>query len=448
VYLVAISAANAPGILLCVASETAHTAELSPRPGDSGQTKNAPTQHLAGVVRDAEGRPVAGATVVAGQFAGGEPNHRIATTDSNGRFELTPAGKSASLDYAVAHKDGLAPASFVRFLRHDSADEEPGNVALQLGKTAPFVGVVKDSQGNPVAAATARIQFVQYSGSDGPATGLAVIEHIVRGSPLERIFRTTTDTQGRFVFPALPGGAKVSIVVTAAGMGEFNSGNRTGPDGQMELLSGTAAQPAIVVLAPGARVAGRIVTRIRGIKVSGLKVAMQGSQHSHAIWAEAETDAAGRFEFTGVAEGTANVFLKDDKSDGLWTYRAAADIALRPGQATDVTIELIRGVRVEGRVTDGRDGIPVAGLGIGMYGPMRPRSGAAIVVAKTDKDGWYRFRLPPGPTYLYAYGPLPAEFGQRVLPGRNIDIPLEVQEFTVPTMQVQPELQRADLRKR
>jgi hypothetical protein len=394
---------------------------------------------LAGIVRDAEGRPVGGATVVAGQFAGGEPNHRIATTDSDGRFELTPSGKSAHLDYAVAYKDGLAPASFVRFARHDSADDEPGNVLLHLGRAAPFAGVVKNSQGRPVLGATARIQYVQYPGSDGPTTGLAVIEPIVRGTPLECVFRTTTDAQGRFVFAALPVGAKVSIVVKAPGMGDYNSNNQPGRNGEMALLAGTPNSPAEVVLAPAARVVGRVVTRIRSIGVAGLKVAIQGSQHSHGIWAETTTDAGGRFEFTGLAEGTVNAFLSNDKTDGPWTYRAAADTVTRPGQTSEVTIELIRGVRVEGRVVDGRNGDPLVDIGIGMYGPMRPSSGAATIIAKTDNDGWYRFRLPPGRTHFYIYGPIPAEYGQAMLPARAVEIPADAREFAAPTFRIQPD---------
>ena len=73
------------------------------------------------------------------------------------------------------------------------------------------------------------------------------------------------------------------------------------------------------------------MTRFRSIKVDGLKVGMQGSHGQHGIWAETKTDAEGRFEFTGLAEGTANIFLTDHPNDGPWTYRAAADTRLAAG---------------------------------------------------------------------------------------------------------------------
>jgi hypothetical protein len=302
----------------------------------------------------------------------------------------------------------------------------------------PFVGVARDRDGKPVAGATARIEYAQYPGSDGPDTRLNVIEPIVRGTPLERLFRTTTDAQGRFLFPALPGGAKASLVVAAADMGEYNTMNRLGPGGEIKFLAGSADAPAEVVLAPAARVVGRVMTRFPSIKVDGLKVAIQGSHGHYGIWAEAKTDTVDRFEFTGLAEGTANVFLPDHPSDGPWTYRAAADTSLRPGRTAEVVIELIRGVQVEGRVVDARDGTPVPEVGVGVYGPMRPRSGPAIISAKTDHDGRYRFRLPPGQTTFYICGPVPAGYGSQLNGGHTVEVPAGTREFTVPAIEIRP----------
>jgi hypothetical protein len=431
--LVTLIAAYGAGMLLGAGIGTLRE-EVGTRRDDSRQTAAVPSGRLAGVVRDDEGRPVAGATVVAGQFRGGKPNHRIGTTRSNGRFELAPAGESALLDYVVAHKDGFAPAGFLRGPRDDRDGE--GDVVLQLSKPVPFVGVVRDREGKPVAGATARIEYAQYPGSDGPDTRLNVIEPIVRGTPLERLFRTTTDAQGRFLFPALPGGAKASLVVTAAGMGEYNTMNRVGPRGEIHFLAGSADAPAEVVLAPAARVVGRVITRFPSIRVGGLKVAMQGSHGHHGIWAETKTDAEGRFAFTGLAEGTANIFLTDHSNDGPWTYRAAADTVLRPGRTTEVAIELIRGAQVEGKVIDARNSNPVAGVRVGVYGPMRPRSGAAIISAETDKEGRYRFRLPPGQTYFYICGPVPAGYDGRLNGGHTVEVPADTREFTVPDIEI------------
>ena len=265
--LVTFIASYGAGILLGVGIGTPRE-QVGTRPDDSRQTKAVPSERLAGVVRDDEGRPLAGATVVAGQFRGGKPNHRIGTTRSDGRFEFTPTGESAHLEYVVVHKEGLAPASILRLPRDDKA--QAGDVVLQLSKPMPFVGVVRNRGGKPVAGATVRIQYAEYPGWDGPKTRLNVIEPIVLGTSLENLFRTSTDSQGQFLFPALPRDMKASLVVRAAGMGEYNTMNRRAPDGQLECLVGTAKSPAEVVLAPAARVAGRVVSRFPSVNVGGL----------------------------------------------------------------------------------------------------------------------------------------------------------------------------------
>ena len=108
---------------------------------------------------------------------------------------------------------------------------------------------------------------------------------------------------------------------------------------------------------------------------------------------------------------------------------------LKSGQTTEVTIELIRGVQVEGQVVDAETGKPLAGVDVGVYGPIRPRSGAAIVSTVTDREGWYRFRLPPGETYFYPRGPYPPGY-PRHQGGRTVNIPADAREFQVPKIEI------------
>ena len=115
------------------------------------------------------------------------------------------------------------------------------------------------------------------------------------------------------------------------------------------------------------------------------------------------TDSEGRFEMRGLPEGGGNLFPMDHPSDGPWAYRAIDNLALHPGKTSEVTIELIEGVLVEGKVAEATTGKPIVGVGVGMYGPARPRSGAAILSATTNDQGKYQFRLPAGETYFYIY---------------------------------------------
>ncbi len=433
VILAAVVAVVGAGLLVRAAVEPRAQAPASPRRAAPAQPSQPPAQPLIGIVRGPDDRPVAGATVVAGDF-NDKPNHRLGTTGPGGRFELSPGGGAAKLEFVMAYKEGLAPASFFR-IAMGNPDVVEGDVRLKLTRPVPFVGVVKDREGKPIAGASVRIQEVQYAGDDGKPAMLNVLDNIVSATPLEPLFHTTTDARGRFVFPHLPPGAGATLVATAPGMGEYQTRNRKRPDGGFG-HQGTAEAPAEVVLAPAARVTGRVVSRFPSIKVGGLKVAMQGTHESHGIWREARTDADGRFAFDGLDEGTANIFLMDHPNDGPWTYRAAADTELKPGRTTEVEIELIRGVQVEGQVVDADSGRPVAEVGVGLNGPIRPGSGAAIISTKTDQDGRYHFRLPPGETNFYICGPAPAKYGPWPTGGQTAVIPDDAREFTVPRIEL------------
>ena len=92
------------------------------------------------------------------------------------------------------------------------------------------------------------------------------------------------------------------------------------------------------------------------------------------------------------------------------------------------TLELIEGVLVEGKVVDSVSGDPVVGISVGMYGPARPHSGAAILGATTDEKGRYRFRLPPGETQFYLAS------AEKAATIQEIVIPADKKSFTVPTL--------------
>lgn len=434
--LAAIIAVGGAGLLAAAAVGPGTSPPAAPRRSAPVQSPGpTPGKKLLGIVRGPDDRPVAGAMVISGDF-NDQFNHRIGKTGSDGRFELTSGGGTTKLEFVIAYKEGLAPASFLR-IAMGKADLVEGEVQLKLTRPVPFVGFVKDRDGRPIVDARVRARDVQYPGDGGKPLVLNVIDKIVSGTPLDAAFRTTTDEQGRFVFPNFPPNAGVNLIVTAPRMGEYQTMNRKRLDGGFG-HRGTAESPAEIVMAPAARVVGRVETRLVGVKVGGMKVGMQGSRGSGGIEREGRTDAEGRFLFDGLDEGMANIFLMNHPNDGPWTYRAAADVVLKAGQTTEVMIELIRGVQVEGQVVDAGSGQPVKGVGVGLYGPIRPRSGAAILGTTTGDDGRYRFRLPPGETFFYLTGPAPAKYGGFPEGDQIVTIPENAREFTVPAIQIRP----------
>jgi len=122
-----------------------------------------------------------------------------------------------------------------------------------------------------------------------------------------------------------------------------------------------------------------------------------------------ETDAKGRFKITGLAPGAyeirphAYVFVLPNQSPYAGANRR---IVVRAGETIDdISIELVRGAVVTGRVVD-KDGRPVVGDHVRLLllrgDNPPPGSGSPPGVGETDDRGVYRlFGVPPG-RYLVA----------------------------------------------
>ena len=153
----------------------------------------------------------------------------------------------------------------------------------------------------------------------------------------------------------------------------------------------------------------------------------------------AQVDPEGRFLFDGLSEPTVNVFVAGNGENRDWTYRAAELVKLVPGVTTEVTIELIRGVAVEGTVVAEESGVPIEGATLGVYGPFRPKSNNTTVATKTDAKGRYRYRLPSGDTHFFVMD-LPRGFTYLPSKGstQTVIIPDEVLTFEVPPIGLRP----------
>jgi hypothetical protein len=406
-----------------------------------------------GVVLDSGGHPVPGATIVAGCADTGRSGHQVITTDAQGRFTWRlPSGTEQFC--LVAHKDGFAPSSLSA---PASALVDPHDLKLRLGPPTPFAAVLVDRDGRPVAGATVRVEMIAHASEqkDGERTSISVgftpiRREVIGGSPVEGLFVTTTDASGAFSFRAIGPGSGLELGVTAADGRALRVQARSGVAGltrrTMEDQGFVTAPPgetARLVAVPAARVAGRVVTKLPGVRVSGLMANFQESHPPGAYRAasnfgvQVQTDADGRFTFDGLNEGTINVFVHGDGENKDWTYRAAKDVNLTPGATSAVTLELIRGVEVEGTVVARGTGAPVEGAQVGVYGPFRPRTGAMTTGATTDAQGRYRYRLPSGETYFYIMGP---PNGYTRLPGegssRTVTIPDGVLSYVVPPFEL------------
>jgi beta-lactamase regulating signal transducer with metallopeptidase domain/protocatechuate 3,4-dioxygenase beta subunit len=437
---------------------TASPSKTGPQEPAKAAAEKGPAEYR-GVVLDPDGRPIPGATIVAGTLDPDRSGHRVFTTDDQGRFTWK-SPPEANVICLVAHKEGFAASELMVDPKLTVAPHwlvDPHGLKLRLGKPADFSAVLVDAAGKPVAGATARVQMSAQASEQkiGDRTSVSVgysyyRRELLGGSPLERLFVATADASGAFAFHAFGPDAGLKLAVTTAdgrAMLIRSGSNATGMARRSMEEQGFATaptgEPARLVVVPAARVTGRVVTKLPGVRVSGLTASYQASRSGSSyrptsnFGANVPADADGRFTLDGLGEGTVNVFVHGDGENRDWTYRAAQDVALTPGATADVTIELIRGVEVEGTVVAEKTGAPIEGAEVGVYGPFRPRSGAMTSGVKTDAQGRYHYRLPSGETYFYASGP-PTGFTR--LPGegsnRTVTIPDGASNHRVPPIEL------------
>jgi beta-lactamase regulating signal transducer with metallopeptidase domain len=376
-------------------------------------TGNAVTMSdLLGRVRDMSGRPIPHTSILA-KRGGGSPSHEIIETDAEGQFRIRFENVTDQGVTLVAYRAGLAPA--LTSLRPPF----PDSIELVLSPAEPFVGIVNDSEGKAIQGASVHLQGIKGFDDDPTGTrrsgsahgsmqivryGIHPLESATADTPLKDLFVARSDEHGVFRFEAMPAASELMLKLTAPGMGSLQL-PRIGLNDMTKYLRGTAAEPARITMYPEAIVMGRVVTKLPDVNVANLKVILQGSgaPENRMMFGEATTDEKGQFAMGGFAEGTCNIMLRNNAADAPWTYRAIQDAKLQPGRASMVTIELIEGVLVSGSVVN-QWAHPIKGVSVGMYGPMRPRSGAAIAHDVTDEFGKYSMRLPPGETYFYVSG--------------------------------------------
>ncbi len=412
---------------LAVALGSAGTQAEPPKPETSAPpAQAAAADRVDGVVKDSDGKPVAGAVVVLGQYTGAfKP--RVVRSGADGSFVFAPlpANYDRGMSLVVlAGKEGYAA------VRGDVSPRTPFNhIELVMGKAHPFTGSVRDRSGKPVAGAEILFGVVKRYPANGAYRGGSSWGYppdaALRGTPLESFFFSRTNDRGRFRFTAVPGDKELIFRVRATGLAGLDTAAK-GPTG--EFFVQPKLKAPTFVLEPEARIDGRVVTNLPGVSVKGLRVFLRGPGRSFACTKQTTTDEAGHFTFDGVNEGRVEVLLLDTPSFGTWTARAA-EVETRAGHTAKARIELIEGVQVEGRVGVGGTDKPAPGVRVSAYGPARPATGflPLFLVATTDAKGIYRFRLPPGESIFLAQLTTPQGRAQ-------VTIPADAKTFTVPPL--------------
>jgi RNA polymerase sigma factor (sigma-70 family) len=417
------------------------------------RSKEAPRE-IRGVVLDPDGRPVPGATVVAGSFDLGRHGYQVMTTDAEGRFQWPrPAGaKGLTL---IAHKEGFAASVGMAYAPSLSGSH---TLTLPLNKPDAYTAALVDEEGKPIAGAKVRVEqygilhpkprpaYPEPRPADAPVAFTEgyfryIPREVIEGSPVEGEFVTTTDENGSFTFRT-PGQGTTGLRLRVTAPDGRALWVRPGPaadERTRRVLINSGLIPAPpgeanrLVTVPAARIVGRVVSTLPDVGVSGLTV---GYRESYPLGEESPkgnsgpdvlTDSDGRFAFDGLGEGTVDITVRGPGSLRTWTYRRAEDVSLTPGATSEVTIELLRGIEAEGTVVAQGTGAPVAGARVTVS------SINGMTHKVTDDRGRYRYRVPSGKVSFHVVG---TPRGFQTLPrgqsNRTVTVPEGAASFRVP----------------
>jgi RNA polymerase sigma factor (sigma-70 family) len=386
-----------------------------------------------GRVLGPNGRPVADAklylTLAADSPTRPAPAPEVATTGLDGRFRfMVPKAKFGNLTTVVTATAASRGAAWADV----PADGDRNDLTLQLVDDVPITGQVVDLEGKPVPGATLRVRHIKAApGEDlgawlkaAKSKRIEVLRNDFEQKYLSRAtsawsVKVTTDAEGRFR-------------LDGCGRNRLVGAQLDGPGITSELLSivtrpgetiAVPCEPGIVINYYGAtfrHVASPTKPVVGVVRDTDTKKPLEGV----AIWSnrladdmlQCMTDAQGRYRLTGLPKGnpdTRNMIMAVPGNDQPYII-SVRDVPDSPGlDPVTVDIELKRGVRIVGKITDKVTGKPLqAGVkyfalnnnaNLPDYDGFDSPMSFPFNFVETKEDGSYQVAGLPGPGLVAVY---------------------------------------------
>ncbi|GJM22742.1 MAG: hypothetical protein DHS20C15_26570 [Planctomycetota bacterium] len=332
--------------------------DISPSELDAGtlDVRLEPGPEVCGLIVDARGAPVEGASVIFTQGA-----HSWSRHDSTGfgrhEFHADERGRFAApaLPFGVWTPRVSHPKFWPRTLPAFDSAQPPECSEVALEASSGVRGVLFDADGAPAAGRSLRFSFTPpESGAQARSTGKSVVGE--KGSAV-------TDQHGRFALDGLRDGV-------------FRVESWPGLDTHVQLAPGALLDVELRCLA-AARVVGEVTVRGVPLPDARLSARHDGEVFDRARNVAVSTDALGRFELELPAEGRYVLHL--ETASGVGVTREVnvrfgdlqrVDIALAGGRLagalflTDEGVSMPAGVQFQLR----RDDQGVARFDVGLDG--------------------------------------------------------------------------------
>lgn len=297
----------------------------------------------------------------------------------------TVTGDAGRFSLALLVDDPFQPVALIARTERlgDFIEVLPGQQALMQLRPAVAIhkGVVRDTEGKPIAGATVGLPDYVTTRSR-TAVDLAPL--------LPEMYTTITDADGCFGLADF--GTRTSVGMEAVAPGYCYSRcywTPPGPAGTWE-----------ITLQPESSLVGRVLSDgkpVEGVTVLGRP---QWGQRNDSR-DEAITDADGRYELHSLIAGTFDVVVRPT---GDLLGRAREGVVVGEAQRVETPdIELEACGFIRGRAVDAGTGTPVEGYRVRYSNAANPPSSGGGGPAFTDDTGFYEIRVPPGTTTLHAY---------------------------------------------
>ena len=368
------------------------------------------TVTLRGIVKDAGGKPVAGALVLAPYRTPQEDRTRQTETNDRGEFTLASVTVASDAVMLLAYKSGHALGQSLL----DSAEKREKPVEIALTAAEPVTLTILDPQGKPVAGA--EIPPPNYERPQLMRLGKVWSERLTR----------KTEGNGRVTIDYLPATPSLIVAVVTMEHGEQNFQITNQPNDKT------------IQLRPVGRLEGRVLAA-DSEAASHLKIGVNtlfGALNDGSGYGEATTDAEGRFVIEHLAEGDARVTVQVDRSR---PFRLAGE--LKPtkvvaGKTSTVEIPLVKAARVTGKVVEEKTKKPIAG--VKLFLSNRVESDQLV----TDEQGTFAVYFGPGSIYGSINETPDGYFNSSFLLNIGGEIGPDTKELTLKTVELPRSIQR------
>jgi RNA polymerase sigma factor (sigma-70 family) len=431
--------AGREAVLPPAAPEGGGASSPGPAPTPATPGRGARRLSASGRVLDADGNPVAGATVYLRAWAVWQRRDRTAedvlatrTTDAGGRFQfhdVAPRGVNAA-QFRASPWDvvAVAPGRGLAW-QHLTPRWQTQPLTLTLPAEGRIRGRLLSPGGRPVAGARVRALDVAPL-QHGPVTQFTVDDDVLNLHDSQVTLAATSDAAGRFVLAGLPARMRFTLGLGADGYVGQTVLAATADEPQPNVVGLTAFGRPVEPVHSGAweltlerthRLRGQVRFADSGRPVAGARVST-----CRPPLLGATSDAEGRFTLDGLPAGTCSVIVAapQEPKDHLGT---ATEVQVSAEPETETSLALPRGVIVGGTVVDADTGqglprVDVTYWGVAVRGRrVHPQAG----LVRTDARGRFRLVVPPGAGSLEVRGDGPGYQG--------LSQPLEVRAGEPPT---------------